>query len=43
MIGTVTQTSSQKTWRPRFERIGLAAVVTGLALVKLGQKLLEKK
>lgn len=40
MIETVTQTSSPATWRPK---VGAAAVVVGLAMVKLGQKILEKR
>jgi hypothetical protein len=42
MISTVTPSSLPATWRPRVERAGATAVIVGLALVKLGQKLIER-
>jgi hypothetical protein len=45
MIATVTPKSSPETWRSRFdtEKVGLIAVATGLALVRIGQRILEAK
>lgn len=39
----VTQPSSRPTWQPKYEKIGATAIIVGLALVKLGQRILDKR
>jgi hypothetical protein len=37
------QTNWRETWQPRVKRFGATACIVGLALVKLGQKLMEDR